>query len=369
MDNITLVLAVYNNIEITKKCYNRIREIYPSVPLVISSGGSNDGTLEWIQTINDEFTTFTHTNDRISFSDSYNNGVLFVKTEKLVFIHNDMVIGKYFLENIEKLLTEDTILSYATIEPPIFAGHSRPGKILLNMGNNFDDFNYQLFDKYVEEHKNDCKIYDGAVFFMSMYKKVFNDIGGFDGSMFIPAFCEDDDFLLRAKIKGYKLKTTECAITYHFVSMTSRFGDEMKEHSQKYELNSNKNFVRKWGIPTHVMHSMGYLVKDDLQYVRKTMCLVINDIKLYQNYIFHLEPLFDKIKTTINSKPFIDLESPLTNYDIASKFELPYDCDITVHINEEITNEDFDNIQRLRIIYPLYEKGKYRVGTLEVEIN
>jgi GT2 family glycosyltransferase len=367
--NTTLVLSVYNKIDLTKKCYNRIRELYPTAPLVISSGGSSDETKVWGNNLNDEYTTFIHDDNRITFSETYNRGVDCVKTEKLVLIHNDMVIGRYFLENIEKLLTEDTILSYTTIEPPIFAGHSRPGKVLLNMGNDFDDFNYQLFDKYVEEHKDDCKIYDGAVFFMSMYKKVFDDVGGFDGSMFIPAFCEDDDFLLRAKIKGYKLKTTECVISYHFVSMTSRFGEDMRDNSQKFELNSNKNFVRKWGIPTHIMHSMGYLIKDDLQYVRKTMCLVINDITLYTNYIFHLEPLFDKIKTSIDPKSFIDLESPLTNFDIKSKFESTDGCDIVVHINNQITNEDFDNIQRLRIIHSLYEKGKYKVGTLEVEIN
>jgi GT2 family glycosyltransferase len=366
---ITFVLAVYNNLELTKNCYNRIRELYPNTPLVISSGGSTDGTLDWGHVLNDRYTTFSHINERISFSETYNLGVKLVKTEKLVLIHNDMVIGRHFLENIDKLLEEDMVLSYTTIEPPIFAGHSRPGKVLLNMGNNFDDFNYQLFDKYVEEHKDDCKIYDGAVFFMSMHKKVFDDVGGFDGSMFIPAFCEDDDFLLRAKIKGYKLRTTECVISYHFVSMTSRFGEDMKENSQKFELNSNKNFVRKWGIPTHVMHSMGYLIKDDLKYVKKSMCLVINDINLYTNYIFHLEPLFDKIKTAIDPKSFIELESPLTNFDIASKFESTDGCDIVVHINNQITNEDFDNIQRLRIIHSLYEKGNYKLGTLDVEIN
>jgi GT2 family glycosyltransferase len=72
----TLVLAVYNNFELTKNCYNRIREIYPKAPLVISSGGSNDETLDWIHTINDDFTTFTHTNDRITFSDTYNRCVI-----------------------------------------------------------------------------------------------------------------------------------------------------------------------------------------------------------------------------------------------------------------------------------------------------
>ena len=47
--NITIVLAVYNNISLTKECYKHIRRIYYDAPIVISSGGSNDGTLEWLE--------------------------------------------------------------------------------------------------------------------------------------------------------------------------------------------------------------------------------------------------------------------------------------------------------------------------------
>ena len=50
-----------------------------------------------------------------------------VDTEKLVLIHNDMVIGKNFLENLSELVDEKTLLTYTTIEPPIFKGHKRPG--------------------------------------------------------------------------------------------------------------------------------------------------------------------------------------------------------------------------------------------------
>jgi hypothetical protein len=65
---------------------------------------------------------------------------------------------------------------------------------------------------------------------------------------------------------------------------------------------------------------------------------------------------FDKIITTSDVEPFIKLEQGFANVDLKSKFESPFDCDIVVYINDEITNEDFDTIQRLRIIHSLYEK-------------
>jgi GT2 family glycosyltransferase len=52
--NITFVLAVYNKLELTKECYRHLRYIYPTAPLVISSGGSSDGTKEWLESLEDE---------------------------------------------------------------------------------------------------------------------------------------------------------------------------------------------------------------------------------------------------------------------------------------------------------------------------
>ena len=56
--NITCVLAVYNKLDLTQSCYQRVREIYPDAPLVISSGGSSDGTKEWLESLSDEYLSY-----------------------------------------------------------------------------------------------------------------------------------------------------------------------------------------------------------------------------------------------------------------------------------------------------------------------
>jgi glycosyltransferase involved in cell wall biosynthesis len=92
--NISFVLAVYNKLDLTKECYRYLRNQYPTAPLVISSGGSSDGTKEWLESLEDENLSFIHDDDRLTFSDTYNAGIKLVDTEKIVLIHNDMVIGK-----------------------------------------------------------------------------------------------------------------------------------------------------------------------------------------------------------------------------------------------------------------------------------
>lgn len=362
--DITLVLAVFNKLHLTKNCYNILRENYPYAPLVISSGGSTDGTKEWLNSLNDENLTYFHDDDRLTFSDNYNAGIKLVDTNKLVLIHNDMVIGKFFLENIEELLTENMVLTYTTVEPPIFNNHKRPGKVVLNMGTDFENFDFNIFNQYIEEQKNKKILQNGASFFMAGFKKMFENVGGFDGFTFTPAFCEDDDFLLRAKLKGYDLKTTESAIAYHFVSQTSRFSDDFKNHRIKYEVNSNRNFVRKWGIPFSTFHEIRYWEDNDFNYPFFTMTLNTKNIL----NLYHLEPFFDKINLGYIPEEYIKKEQPNTRYDLRSKFTLTDSSDVIVIEKNELTEEDYHTLHKLRLSIPYYDPGEYEIGNMQIQI-
>jgi GT2 family glycosyltransferase len=363
--NITFVLAVYNKLDLTKECYRLLREKYPDTPLVISSGGSSDGTKEWLESLVDENLSYVHDDERLTFSDTYNTGIKMVDTEKLVLIHNDMVIGEGFLEAIDRLLKPNMLLSYTTIEPPIFKGHSRPGKVLLDLGSSFYNFNHTLFNSYVQQTNKNDKLYNGAVFFMSGYKKMFEDVGLFDGFSFVPCFCEDDDFLIRAKLKGYDLKTCESAITYHFVSQTSRFSDDMKNNRQLIETKSIRNFIRKWGIPITSFNEVRYWDDEIYKYNTFTMGLTTRN----RNNLFFLEPFFDKIDLGGIPEDYIQNEQSNTNYDLRSKFILTDTVDVMVYETSPFTDEDMYLFTKLRLSIPHYEPGEYQIGNMLIEIK
>ena len=363
--NFTFVLAVYNKLDLTKECYSHIRKLYPSTPITICSGGSTDDTENWLSSLNDSNLKYKHVNERISFSETYNNAIDMVETKKLVLIHNDMVIGKGFLESLERLLEKNMVLSYTTIEPPIFVGHNRPGKILMDFGSGFNDFNHMRFEEYVEKNQKNDVLYDGAVFFMSGYKEMFLDVGGFDGKTFFPCFCEDDDFLLRCKLKGYNLKTCESAIVYHFVSQTSRFSDEMKNDRQRIELCSNKNFVRKWGTPMSIFNLLEYHNLDKFEYDKMIVGLSTDDVELSTN----LEPFFDKIKINTIPKSYIESEQPFTSVNLYEKYVDVENVDAMVLINHFATNIDYDNLLKLRLILSNYDIGTYEIGNMNIEIR
>jgi GT2 family glycosyltransferase len=363
--NITFVLAVYNKLELTKECYRHLRHIYPTAPLVISSGGSSDGTKEWLESLEDENVSYIHDDDRLTFSDTYNAGIKLVDTEKVVLIHNDMVIGEGFLEAIERLLKPNMVLSYTTIEPPVFRGHKRPGKVLLDLGSGFDNFDHINFNSYVQQWNQSDELYDGAVFFMSGYKKMFDDVGGFDGFSFVPCFCEDDDFLIRAKLKGYELKTCDSAITYHFVSQTSRFSDDMKTNRQLIEVSSNRNFVRKWGLPFSAFNEIRYWEEKDFKYKTFKMGLTTRS----RSFLLQIEPFFDKINLGVIPDDYIQNEQKNTKYDLRSKFTLTDDVDVMIYETSPFDQMDLDTLKKLRLSIPYYEPGEYQIGNMMIDIK
>lgn len=363
--NFTFVLAVYNKIDLTKECYLRLRKLYPSTPITICSGGSTDDTENWLKSLDDSNLKYIHINERISFSETYNNAINLVETEKLVLIHNDMVVGEGFLESLDRLLEKNMILSYTTIEPPIFVDHNRPGKIILNYGAGFSDFNEKEFQSYVSKNNKSDILYDGSSFFMCGYKTLFESLGGFDGKTFFPCFCEDDDFLLRCKLKGYKLKTCESAISYHFVSQTSRFSDEMRNDRQRFELCSNKNFVRKWGTPMHTFNLLEYYKLDKFEYKKLSVGLTTKD----KEYSITLEPFFDKIKTDIVPFEYIQSEQQYTSINLLEKYHNTNDVDIMIYLDKFENNVDYDNLIKLRLILGNYGVGMYEIGNMKIDIR
>lgn len=363
--NITFVLAVYNKLDLTKECYKHLRDVYPTAPLVISSGGSSDGTKEWLESLDDEYLSYIHDDDRLTFSDTYNSGIKLVDTEKLVLIHNDMVIGEGFLESIERLLQPNMVLSYTTIEPPIFRGHQRPGKVLMDLGSGFEDFDAFNFNTYVQQWKDGSNLHDGAVFFMSAHKKMFEDVGFFDGFSFFPCFCEDDDFLIRAKLKGYELKTCDSAIVYHFVSQTSRFSDDFKKDRTLYEVCSNRNFVRKWGIPFSAFNEIRYWEEKEFKYKTFKMGLTTRS----RTYLMQLEPFFDKINLGAIPEDYIANEQKNTKYDLRSKFTLTDDVDVMIYETSPFDQTDLDTLKKLRLSIPYYEQGEYQIGNMMIDIK
>lgn len=248
MDNISFLVGLKNNLEYSHKFYENTRLFYPDVEIVFVSFGSIDGTNEWLDSLHDDNLKFFHAKESKTLSDTYNKAIEISTKDCVCFLHNDMVVGKNFLSSISEALKKHTLIYYKTIEPPIFGKDERLWKEVKDFGDSFETFDYAAFYEYEENQEDkDGEFTDSASFFLACQKKIITDIGGLD-PLFSPMFCEDDDLILRLKLAGEKMYVNPNAVTYHFVSKTSRFSEEFKNKTKQIESNSQRNFVRKWGF-------------------------------------------------------------------------------------------------------------------------
>jgi len=210
---ISLIIPVTtSNSNYTNNLVRNIRELYP-----------DENQVEIVVEIN----------DKVTLGINYNNAVARAKGEKILLLHNDMIIPKGFIETMDKHIVKGRVTTYTRVEPPIYLD-TYPGKVIKDCGSDLDTFDENLFNQiYFEESLVD----GGSQLFFGCYKE---DYIGIDGYTFVK-FCEDDDLHLRYKLAGFEHKVSS-AYVYHFVSKTSRVGD----YSQ-IEYNSNKNYIRKWG--------------------------------------------------------------------------------------------------------------------------
>jgi GT2 family glycosyltransferase len=327
--NISLIVGLRNNLEYTQHFYKTTRQIYPEVEICFSSYSSTDGTDEWLESLkSDPYVKVFYSQDKGNFSDNFNKAASLATKEYIAFLHNDIVLAPGFIENLEKHANENTIVSYTTIEPPIFSFHERPGKILYDLGIDLDSFNVnELYDiTKIKQVEFQDKTEEGITFFMCMPRNKYLEIGGLD-NRFDPMFCEDDDLILRWKLLGLKCITSLDAICYHFVSKTSRFSEEYQHRTKQIEYQSNINFIKKWGFRNSI-HNVVY---------KKSIIIHNSNPQLEQA----LEPWFNGGK------------------------------DIIVEVDgRNFNQQDYNTIQQLNdIIKDSGEIGSFELDNLKITIN
>ena len=360
--NISLLVGLKNNLDYNKHFYSTTRLLYPEVEICFVSYGSTDGTHEWLDSLNDPNVKYFYSNKNKTFSDTFNKATKLATKEYVAYLHNDIVLAPGFLENLEKHISPNNVVSYTTIEPPIFGGHTRPGKIIYDLGSDLETFNIQELYKFVYENQSAYKdkIEEGIIFFMCLRREVLLQIGGMD-NLFNPMFCEDDDLILRLKLYGLNQFTALDAICYHFVSKTSRFSEEYQNKTQLIEINSNRNFVRKWGF-RHSKHNKRY-----------NIAYVVD--KCNYDMMVALEPWCDRLYTDdemgVLFAYYYDAEQKNTSYDLkkrilTTKYNNPIgENDVIVEFDGTKLNLDsFSILQQLPDI--ITESGE--VGTFELDI-
>jgi hypothetical protein len=183
-----------------------------------------------------------------------------------------------------------------------------------------------------------------------MPKDKYLEIGGLD-NLYNPMFCEDDDLVLRWKLMEMNLITSLDAITYHFVSKTSRFSEEYEQRTQQIEYQSNRNFLRKWG-------NKNFKAKYDIGFVIENC---------YHNLLALVE-LFGEVYVNNGAPEYTIAEQNNTKFNLSERikqYNAPKTNQILIYFDgAKFTNSHVDLLYQI----PEIITNSGAIGTFELDI-
>ena len=334
--SVTFIIPCRNNLKYLQQAVNSIEKYYGQYhKIVILDDASNDGTWEWIDSLNQpNIKTYRNeATERVGHTVLYDIGISLAETPIVTILHSDMVVTKDYVSNMLKNLTPLSVVSATRIEPPLHP--PGPEKYVQNFGMEPEEFvlQYESFENFVEvkQAENKDAVTNGIFAPWMLYAEDFKSMGGHD-RLFAPMELEDSDIFNRFHLCDYKLIQSRDAFVYHMTCRGSRFKDGIKieriidlpdgtkwykpEDSAEYtQLRNNKfkEWWRKWH--TDVLHDelMMPIVGN-----RYDTTFVVHNCN--QQILAALEPWCDRIYVDCDYKEFAQQAQTDTMFDLRDKF-------------------------------------------------
>jgi GT2 family glycosyltransferase len=220
----SLVIAVWNQLDYTKRCLESIERCTAApYELIVVDNGSTDGTREFLQTIKGRVIA---NEKNLGCAKAWNQGIQAGRGEVIGILNNDIEVTPGWLEGLTGFMqrTGHGIVSPSAREGPL---------------------DYDL-NAYAAEFTRRCagatrhEIYGAC---MLIRRDVFDRIGLFDEG-FLYGGCEDIDFLWRTKQAGFSVGMTGSVLIHHFSMVTQ---DAVKSTETRAHIKGNlEHFRSKW---------------------------------------------------------------------------------------------------------------------------
>ena len=221
---VTIIIPVFNKVDLTSQCVDHLYKVTPNhlFELIIVDNGSQDGTAHYLSSLTkhkNNVRIITNTQN-MGFAKACNQGAATAKTPHLLFLNNDTIPTKGWLE---------AMLEVVETHPNVGIVGSKllfPNGTLQHAGVIICDFPFPISPYHVAYRQpsdypmaNQQREYQCVTAAcMLIRKKLFVDIGGFDES-YINGY-EDVDLCFKAKKRGWRIVYTPRSVVYHLEGQT-----------------------------------------------------------------------------------------------------------------------------------------------------
>lgn len=260
VNNFSIIILTYNNLDFTKICIDSVRKYnrYADYEIIVVDNNSTDGTVEWIK--NQKDIKYILNKENKGFPTGCNQGIeIAEKNNDIFLLNNDTVIMPNSIYNLRMGL-------YSNKNIGATGAVSNQVPYYQKIKEKFEDFDGYM-DFALKNNISNETLYENRIkligFAMFIKRDVLNKVGNLD-ERFTPGNYEDDDISFRILLAGYKLLLCKDSYIHHFGSVS--FSQKPDKYEKLLKLNSNK-FKQKWGFvseySTFIRNDLINMVNDD----------------------------------------------------------------------------------------------------------
>jgi glycosyltransferase involved in cell wall biosynthesis len=155
MEKITFCIPSKSNLQYLKTCIPSIRNnaYRDDHEIIIFVDSDEDGTIEWLDQVKDEYNISYHVNPNLGKS-LYGIGMAYdfciekSTTDTFMIFHADMILAKNADFEAYKYLKEKTVVCATRIEPPLHPNNGE--KVLQDFGMYPEEFKEEEFHQYIK---------------------------------------------------------------------------------------------------------------------------------------------------------------------------------------------------------------------------
>ena len=365
----TVIIPSYNTLPHLKNTYESIKRYGGDVDIIIIDDASEDGTAEWLISLNDEKLNRVLATERKGHTYWYDEGMRLAETDIVSILHSDMIIGPGYFENLLKHLDKGKVVCATRIEPPIHPAGKE--KIVRDFGDDAHKFMWDAFEKFVieESSKTVDSTTKGIFAPWMLYKDDHLSIGGHD-QRFTPYGYEDSDIFNRWINHGYEMVQSRDSLCYHMTCRGHKWNKGVGIENPDYRDTINRcerEFIRKWG---------DWILNDEYQFPiinpKYDRGFIIKNCT--KDLLTTLEPWADTCYIDMEYEDYLIDEQKRSVLDLNDRIK-PLDNPKNNHILIEVdgqtfTTQDYIYIRQLSAILNQNKPtiGRFNLGNLIIEI-
>ncbi|MBN1227720.1 MAG: glycosyltransferase [Deltaproteobacteria bacterium] len=239
---VSVIILTFNQIKYTKECVESIRKYTPEPhEIIFIDNGSTDGTANWLKGLIKKNTNYKLIENRknLGFAKGCNQGITASTGEYILLLNNDVVVTEGWLSGMLECLTST---SDTGIVGPMTNNISGPQKVADANHTSMHHLS-EYARTFKEIHRYRRIPFRRIVGFCMLFRRELVERIGFLDESFGSGNFEDDDFSLRAALKGYKNFIAGDVFIHHYGNV-SFIGNKINYNSS---IGKNKKiFDEKW---------------------------------------------------------------------------------------------------------------------------